>query len=156
MPRIPILKLGSAEPPEPPRLVSYEPVLSLEGLQLGIDNLRHDVWLSPKVCRAVRDQIQHLTVKYGNVENVVAAGASDGSGPSAHTLGKPSSGTGKNADLKQLLADLHKCLLNRAKGRGEPRIDVLGRTAVIQFLRAELNDQYAQVLERCRATLKAY
>ena len=137
MPRIPILKLGSADPPEPPRLASYDPVLSLEGLQLGIDNLRHDVWLSPTVSKAVTDHISNLMVKYGSVEHVMAADPGLAAGPHRRTLGKLSPVPGKNPDLKQLLLDLHKSLLNRAKARGDLRIDVLGRAAIIKFLRSE-------------------
>lgn len=157
VPRIPILKLGSAEPPpEPPRLASYDPVLSLDGLQLGIDNLRHDVWLSPSVSKAVADHISNLIAKYGNVENVMAADPGLSTGANRNVLGKLAPGVGKNPDLKQLLHDLHKCLLNRAKARGDLRIDVLGRAAIIKFLRSELNHQYTHVLERCRVILKGY
>ena len=156
MPRIPILKLGSADPPEPPRLASYDPVLSLEGLQLGIDNLRHDVWLSPTVLQGITHHIVNLMVKYGSVESVMAADAALSPGAQRHSLGKLSPSPGKNPELKQLLLDLHKSLLNRAKARGDLRIDVLGRAAIIKFLRSELNGQYGLVLERCRATLKAY
>src|SRR2546430_4309456 len=49
MPRIPIFRLGQAPAqPDPPRLASYKPSLSLEGLQVGVDNLRQDVYLSPR------------------------------------------------------------------------------------------------------------
>jgi len=49
MPRIPIFKLGSSSDEiHPPKLASYVPSLSLEGLAVGVDNLRHDVHLSPK------------------------------------------------------------------------------------------------------------
>ena len=46
MPRIPIFKLGSDEI-IPPVLKSYTPSLSLEGLAVGVDNLRHDVHPAP-------------------------------------------------------------------------------------------------------------
>ncbi len=49
MPRIPVFKLGqTSHETGRPRLARYTPSLSLEGLQLGIDNLRHDVHLSPQ------------------------------------------------------------------------------------------------------------
>jgi len=80
MPRIPILKLGSSVEPPPPRLATYWPALCLEGLQLGIDNVRHDVWLSPSFCKAAGSHIAHLIAKYGNVESVMSADASGSSG----------------------------------------------------------------------------
>jgi hypothetical protein len=153
VPRIPIFKLGSAAELPPPRLASYAPALSLEGLHLGIDNVRHDVWLSADFCRGTRTQIANLIAKYGNVEQVIAAEtASSGS-----TLSKFLPGIRKKpAELKLLLLDLHKSVLNEAKARGDLTIDVLGRVAVLKFLRYELHVQFAKVLERCRATLKAY
>src|SRR5437870_337363 len=53
MPRIPIFKLGPSQEYPPARLSSYTPALSLEGLQLGIDNVRHDVWLSAQYAKAL-------------------------------------------------------------------------------------------------------
>src|SRR5260370_9065232 len=62
----------------------------------------------------------------------------------------------KNTDLKPLLLELHKAALNRAKAEGNFAIDLLARAAVLKFLRAELNTQFASALERFRATLKGY
>src|SRR5881296_4630774 len=73
MPRIPVLKIGSSAEVPPPRLSTYSPALSLEGLQLGIDNIRHDVWLSPAFSKAAGAHIGKLIAKYGNVESVMSA-----------------------------------------------------------------------------------
>jgi len=156
MPRIPILKLGSSVEPPPPRLATYWPALSLEGLQLGIDNVRHDVWLSPSFCKAAGSHIAHLIAKYGNVESVMSADASGSSGGNRGLSKFLPVFTKRNADLKPLLLELHKAVLNRAKAEGNLGIDVLGRAAILKFLRAELNAQFANTLERCRATLKGY
>jgi hypothetical protein len=156
MPRIPILKLGSSVESPPPRLATYWPALSLEGLQLGIDNLRHDVWLSPSFCKAAGNHIGHLIAKYGNVESVMSADASGLSGGGRGLSKFLPVFAKKSADLKPLLLELHKVVLNRAKGQGNLGIDLLGRAAILKFLRAELNAQFAHTLERCRATLKSY
>src|SRR4029077_2694141 len=37
-----------------------------------------------------------------------------------------------------------------------PSLNVLARVAIIKFLRIELGLQFAQILERCRMTLKSY
>lgn len=76
MPRIPIFSFGHAEQEAAlPRLSGYTPSLSLEGLQLGIDNLRHDVHLSPKFVAQTRSQISRLIVRHGDVEGLLAAGS---------------------------------------------------------------------------------
>ena len=49
-------------------LTRYEPQLVLENLVTGIDNVRHDVFLSPKFCDAARLHIFKLIAKHGNVE----------------------------------------------------------------------------------------
>ena len=74
MPRIPIFRLGrSAEEPLPPQLGSYTPKLTLEGLQLGVDNLRHDVHLSPRFVEQARLQIARLIMRHGDMEGLLAA-----------------------------------------------------------------------------------
>lgn len=156
MPRIPIFKLGSPVELPPPRLTSYTPVLHLDGLHLGIDNVRHDVWLSPAFCEGARNQISALIMKFGGVEGILAADA----GPSTRArtaLAKfvPVAAR-KKPDLKPLLLDLHKSILNQAKARGDLTIDSLGRAAILKFLRTELSTQFANVLDRCRNTLKSY
>src|SRR6266480_4686110 len=106
MPRIPIFKLGSTSASQPPRLHVYTPAISLEGLQLGIDNLRHDVWLSPAFTKAA------------------------GLHFSKFIPAQPK----KVQDLKPLLLELHKSALVRAKSEGNLTIDLLARTAIVKFL----------------------
>src|SRR4029077_4609483 len=72
MPRIPIFKLGSDEI-IPPALTNYTPSLSLEGLAMGVDNLRHDVHLSPKFTEAARAHIARLLARHGDVDGLLAA-----------------------------------------------------------------------------------
>jgi class 3 adenylate cyclase len=159
MPRIPIFRLGrSAEEALPPQLGSYTPKLTLEGLQLGVDNLRHDVHLSPKFVEQTRLQIARLVMRHGDMEGLLAAENTDRPA-SNHFIGStplskaPAKG---GSELKPLLADLHVAVLNRAKAAETLSVDVLGRAAIIKFLRVELNSQFAQVLERGRMMLKSY
>src|SRR5580698_11582889 len=158
MPRIPIFRLGhQAEEMVPPRLLTFNPVLSLEGLQVGVDNLRHDVHLSPKFVEQMRLHIARFLVRHGDVEGLLATEAQ-------HSLGniiRPASSPRPQqrvelADLKPLLAEIHVAALNHAKALGSPVLDLLARSAIIKFLRFELDAQFAQILERCRMTLKSH
>ncbi len=45
---------------------------------------------------------------------------------------------------------IHLAILNRAKAEGNPSIDLLGRLAVLKFIRTELQTQFARILEQCR------
>jgi class 3 adenylate cyclase len=159
MPRIPIFRLGSsAEELTPPRLASYTPALSLAGLQLGVDNLRHDVHLSTKFVEQTRLHVARLIMRYGNVESLLAAEAPETQQAnkiigSPRATGRPKTGF---SDLKPLLAEMHVAALNRAKAEGNNSVDLLARSAILKFLRTELNLQFAQILERCRVMLKSY
>jgi hypothetical protein len=160
MPRIPIFRLGGApEKPALPDLAAATPGVSLEGLSLGVDNLRHDVVLSSRFMEAGRAQIARLIARHGELEGLLAAeAASPGQGPSwlrnlAGRAAKPKHDPG---EWKSLLTELQVGSLNRAKKEAKLAVDVLARLAVTKFLRTEMNAQFAQVLERCRVLLKSY
>jgi hypothetical protein len=160
MPRIPILKLGHADRIGPPALASYTPRLILEGLAAGVDNLRHDVYLSPGFVEQMRMQIGRLIARHGNVETVLAA---ESPAAPAHKMfagakaaPQPARTKFEPTDIKPLLAQLLVSSLNRAKADNNLAVDLLGRLAVLKFLRSEFTSQFAQVLERCRLKLKSF
>ncbi len=132
----------------------------MQGLQIGIDNLRHDVHLSPKFVEAARSQLARLIAFHGEVETPLAAEIpmswqrKQFAGPIPS--GPKSSGKPEPGDLKPLLTELQVTALNRAKAEGNICIDLLARLALVKFLRVEFNTQFAQVLERCRIMLKGY
>ncbi|HXW91397.1 MAG TPA: hypothetical protein VEK33_12690 [Terriglobales bacterium] len=155
--RIPILKLGqTVEEAVPPVLVSYVPSLPLQGLQVGVDNLRHDVHLSPKFVEQARRHITRLLIRHGDLEAALAAVEPE---KARNQFIQPKANVKSQAepsDLKSLFTQLHVAVLNRAKAEENPVLDLLGRAAIIKFLRVELSAQFAQVLERCRMAVKGY
>jgi len=164
MPRFPIFRLGK-EPEKLalPEMVAAKPSLALEGLAVGVDNLRHDVALSPRFVDAARAQIMRLIVRYGELEGLLAAEAPQKTqAPSwmrnaaAGAARKTGQGGAEPSDWKPLLAELHLTALNRAKKEEKLSVDLLARLAVTKFLRTEMSQQFAQVLERCRVLLKTY
>ena len=160
MPRIPVFKLGqTSQEMEAPQLARYTPSLSLEGLQLGIDNLRHDVHLGPRFVEQARLHIARLIARFGNVDGLLGVDTPDIAQPNFFTgtqrAQKARLRTGPS-ELKPLLAEIHVAALNRAKAAENLAVDMLARVALIKFLRIELNGQFAQVLERCRMMLKNY
>src|ERR1022692_1882268 len=164
MPRFPIFRLGK-EPEKlaPPELVATTPAIALDGLAVGVDNLRHDVALSPRFVDAARAQIMRLVVRHGELEGLLAAEAPQKSqAPSwmrdaaAGPNRGPVRGPADPSDWKPLLAELHLAALNRAKKEEKLSIDLLARLALTKFLRTEMSQQFSQVLERCRVLLKGY
>src|SRR5271165_5191193 len=123
MPRFPICRLGK-EPEKPalPELVSATPAIALEGLAVGVDNLRHDVALSARFVDAARAQIMRLIVRHGELEGLLAAEAPQKSqAPSwmRNAAAGPTRAAARAgaepSDWKPLLAELHLAALNRAK-----------------------------------------
>jgi hypothetical protein len=164
MPRFPIFRLGK-EPEKLalPKMISATPAITLEGLAVGVDNLRHDVSLSPRFVEAARAQIMRLTVRHAELEGLLAAEAPQRTqAPSwmrnaaAGPAQSGSRGGAEASDWKRLLAELHLAALNRAKKEEKISIDLLARLAITKFLRTEMSQQFAQVLERCRVLLKSY
>src|SRR5437899_2253134 len=51
------------------QLTQYSPEIVLEGLLTGVDNVRTDVYLSPKFADVTRQHIAKLLAKYGSVED---------------------------------------------------------------------------------------
>ena len=160
MPRFPIFRLGKEpDKPELPEMTAAAPSIALEGLAVGVDNLRHDVVLSPRFVEAARTHVMRLIVRHGELEGLISAEAPPKTqGPSwmrNAAAGTPRAPVEK-FDWKPLLAELHLAALNRAKKEENISIDLLARLAVTKFLRTEMNQQFAQVLERCRVLLKNY
>jgi hypothetical protein len=157
MPRIPIFKRAlSQEGVGPPKLLRYTPRLTLKDIAAGVDNLRHDVYLSPKFVEQMRLQLARLIARHGNVETVLIPESSSASSfGSFRPPSAPQDRKSEPAEMKALLLQLHVSGLNRAKAINNISVDLLARLAVVKFLRAELAAQFAQVLERCRTKLKA-
>jgi|HubBroStandDraft_1064217.scaffolds.fasta_scaffold00656_15 hypothetical protein len=162
MPKLPIFRLRNSEPPSRPDLLYHGPTLAFSGLQLGVDNLRYDVFLSPRITADLSFYLARYICRFGEVESLfemdvpsaVVTGVSSSkfirAGEGATTLRKPGP-----ADLKTLLVSIHLTILNRAKAEGNPSIDVLGRLAVLKFIRTELQAQFARILEQCRMKSKS-
>jgi hypothetical protein len=150
----PFLQRSSPAEARQVQLAMYTPVLALEGLTAGVDNVRHDVFLSPKFSEQARQHIARLIAKYGAVEDLVRADSVGQFRPpsvvTAHSKGV------EPGDFKKVLADLHVAALSRAKSERNLSLDLLARVAILKFLRAEMNLQFANTLERCRAKLKSF
>jgi hypothetical protein len=157
MPKLPIFRLRNSEPPSRPDLQYSGPTLAFSDLQLGVDNLRHDVFLSPRITADLSFHLARYICRFGEVETLFEMDV-----PSAiqHKFVTAAQGTTKlrkpgPADLKTLLVSIHLAILNRAKAEGNPSVDILGRLAVLKFIRTELQVQFGKILEQCRRKSKS-
>jgi hypothetical protein len=157
MPKLPIFRLRNSEPPNRPDLQYFGATLALSGLQLGVDNLRYDVFLSPRLSADLSFHLARYIRHFGDVESLFEMEVP--SAPQNNFIrtkpGEAKLQKTERVDLKSLLVSIHLAILNRAKMEGNPSIDVLGRLAVIKFIRTELQAQFAKVLEQCRTKSKS-
>src|ERR1700691_3357272 len=160
MPRIPIFRLGGApDKPALPKLAASTPSVSLEGLSVGVDNLRHDVVLSPKFSELGRAQIARSIARHGELEGLLSAEAPRSTQGPAWMRSQVSIPARPKHDpgvWKSALTEMQVASLNRAKKEFKLSVDLLARLAVTKFVRTEMNQQFLQVLERCRVLLKSY
>ncbi|HLK31743.1 MAG TPA: hypothetical protein VKT29_01555, partial [Terriglobales bacterium] len=163
MARIPIIRFGNlADQARQLNLASYFPSIVLQGLVRGVDNVRHDVYLSPRFCEEARAYLSALIARNGNVADLIVEmprpfeprstllmrSRDERPGP------PPPNARGTPAEFKRLLTDLLVEALKAAKQQNNVAVDLLARLAVIKLLRSELTSQFAAVLERCRTLLK--
>jgi len=160
MPRLPIFRLGSQAPKSDlPELTAGSPSLRLEGLTVGVDNLRHDVVLSARCVEAARVQIARLVGQYGEVKDLMAEAIEPAALANVPAWMRTQQAHGKRekrndaapGDWKSLLKELGLAALNRAKSEGNQSVDLLARLAMIKQLRAEMQQQFALAVERCNA-----
>ena len=71
MPKLPIFRLRTSETPSRPDLLYYGPALAFNNLQLGVDNLRYDVFLSPRITTDLSFHIARYIRRFGEVESLL-------------------------------------------------------------------------------------
>jgi hypothetical protein len=142
-------------------LASDTPSIVLENLVTGIDNVRHDVVLSPKFTEVVQQYIFRLLARYGAVEDLasdqfsVPKGPPRAGGPPAKIMAQMPR-VADPGEYRRMLTDLHMAAMSRAKKENCVALDLLLRLAVAKFHRTELVNQYGRVLERCRARVRLF
>jgi hypothetical protein len=114
-------------------LKSYNVTLPLSSLAIGVDNIRHDVFLSPKFVQIARDYLFDLIRQ--NASNSYLSGIEFRSS-------KPADST----SFRKGLADLLRNSLTTAKHQKNMEIDLLFRLAILKFLTSELQNQFANVI----------
>src|SRR5580765_2138052 len=123
------------EPETSPRidLTSYNLILPMTTLAIGVDNIHHDVYLSPKFVQASRDYLfelirQHTASNFMSGVELRNAKTIDGAG------------------FRRLLSELLQSAVTQAKFYKNIEIDVLFRLAVLKFITQELSNQFANII----------
>jgi class 3 adenylate cyclase len=121
---------------ETPRieLGSYNLTLPMSSLAIGVDNIHHDVFLSPRFLHLSRDYLfdlirQNASKTYLPGIELRTAKALDGTA------------------FRKLLADVLHSALTNAKYHKNIEMDLLFRVALLKFLTTELNSQFANLIQ---------
>jgi hypothetical protein len=137
-------------------LRKHSPSLTLSGLLPGIDNVRHDVSLSPKFAELARAHIARLIVLFGDVKDLCPEERPVVRPPSVIVPGSTPPRGKETLEFKDALPELLTLALNRAKTEDNLGVETLCRLSVIKLLRQELAAQFTAVLKRCQAYLQHY
>jgi hypothetical protein len=114
-------------------LTSYNLTLPMGSLAIGVDNIHHDVYLSPKFVQASRDYLFELIR-----QNTAGAFISGIELRNAKTI--------DGAGFRKLLSDLLQSSVTQAKYQKNIEIDLLFRLAILKFLTQELGNQFANLI----------
>ena len=126
-------------------LASYQVDFSLDRLTLGVDNIRHDVLLSPAFVTATRKLITGLIEQYGDPD-----AARNAPRRAARNRVK------EIDDYKRLYKEMMQDALNRAKGQREIQIHNLAQAAVAKLLLEEIRIQFDLLIGRLKKNVRAF
>ncbi len=114
-------------------LKSYNITIPMGSLAIGVDNIHHDVFLSPKFVQASRDYLFDLIRQ--------STKATYFSGIELRTVKAPD-----NTAYRKLLTDLLQSALTQAKYQKNIEIDLLFRLGLLKFLTLEIGNQFANLI----------
>jgi hypothetical protein len=126
------LTLGAAETART-ELKSYNVTIPMGSLAIGVDNIHHDVFLSPKFVAAARDYLFDL------IRQSTAATYFSG------IELRQTQGLDKDT-FRKLLTELLQSALTQAKFHKNIEIDLLFRLGLLKFLTQELLNQFANLI----------
>src|SRR6266704_538043 len=127
-----LLSLSSREEART-ELKSYNVTIPMGSLAIGVDNIHHDVFLSPKLVQVARDYLfdvirQSTSSAYLPGVELRASRAPDGTG------------------FRKLLSELLQSSLQQAKYHKNIEIDLLFRLGLLKFLTCEMGNQFANLI----------
>jgi hypothetical protein len=114
-------------------LKSYHVTLPLGSLAIGVDNIHHDVFLSPKFVQGAREYLFEL-IRQNTISTYF-------SGVELRSTKGPD-----GVAFRKLLSDFLQSALTQAKYQKNIEIDVLFRLALLKFLTEEIGNQFANLI----------
>jgi hypothetical protein len=122
-------------------LKRYNVTIPMGSLSIGVDNIHHDVFLSPKFAQATRDYLFDLMRQNTKAAYFPGIELRPTRGPDS-------------AAYRKLLVELLQSGLTQAKYHKNIEMDLLFRLTLLKFLMAELGNQFANVILEGKAWIR--
>src|SRR6202011_3042311 len=123
----------SAAEEGPTELKSYNVTIPMGSLAIGVDNIHHDVFLSPKFVQAARDYLFDLIRQ--------STSATFFPGIDFRNMRTPD-----HSGFRKLLSELLQSALTQAKYQKNIEIDLVFRLSLLKFLTLEIGNQFANLI----------
>ena len=114
-------------------LKSYNTTIPMGSLAIGVDNIHHDVFLSPRFVQGTREYLFDLIRHHTKGSYVAGTELRAVKGPD-HTT------------FRKLLTDFMQSAVTQAKFHKNIEIDLLFRLALLKFLTFEISNQFANLI----------
>jgi hypothetical protein len=114
-------------------LKSYNVTIPMGSLAIGVDNIHHDVFLSPKFVQAARDYLFDLIRQSTSNTYLPGIELRASRGPDS-------------AAFRKLLSEVLQTSLTQAKYHKNIEIDLLFRLGLLKFLTFEIGNQFANLI----------
>src|ERR1700693_5941175 len=112
---------------------SYNVTIPMGSLSIGVDNIHHDVFLSPKFVQAARDYLFDLIRQSTSATYFSGIELRKTKGPD-------------HASFRKLLSELLQSSLTQAKYHKNIEIDLVFRLSLLKFLTFEIGNQFANLI----------
>jgi len=116
---------------------------SMDRLLPGVDNVRHDVYLSPSFCNAAGKLIPQLIARHFQTYKIFP-------------VDKRSIWLKKVADFQRLYRLVMVDAVNKSKQLNEPQVDYLAQMAVVQLLSDEIRSHFATMTGQIKNVIRKY
>ncbi len=107
----------------------------------GVDNVRHDVYLSPSFCEAVDKIVPQIIAKNVQLDEFFK-------------IDKPAVWAKKVADFKQHYHRLIENAIYKSKQENNPQIDFLAQVAVMKMLITDMRDQFEKTTTKIKNLIR--
>jgi hypothetical protein len=124
-------------------LSGYDLKFSLTRLLPGVDNVRHDVYISPSFCSAAEKVIPQLIARHFKTYNIFP-------------IEKPTVWSKRVMDFQRLYQLVMEDAVNKSKQQNELQIDFLAQAATVKYLVHEIRSNFSAMSGRIKNLIRKY